>query len=180
MVHNFASEFVRRCTFTRGAGERIRCYTGTKVDAFHVPRSTIMPPYARYWSTLAGNHPSTSEKTKKNENKRCFLWWGLKLEGSCSPARPSSCCSPVQKLENFGNFVASRSAGPFVGRHFLLERHFAGEMISVGKARRCPFKVLEGGGEKKLHQQPQKKKGGRKRQCPALCEVCLSGDAISR
>ena len=26
---------------------------------------------------------------------------------------------------------------------------------------------------KKLHQQPQKKKGGRKRQCPALCEVCL-------
>ena len=31
----------------------------------------------------------------------------------------------------------------------------------------------EGGGEKKLHQQPQKKKGGRKRQCPALCEVCL-------
>ena len=44
-----------------------------------------------------------------------------------------------QKLEIFGNFVASRSAGPFVGRHFLLERHFAGEMISVGKARRCPF-----------------------------------------
>ena len=37
------------------------------------------------------------------------------------------------------DFVASRSAGPFVGRHFLLERHFAGEMISVGKARRCPF-----------------------------------------
>ena len=36
--------------------------------------------------------------------------------------------------------MASRSAGPFVGRHFLLERHFAGEMISVGKARRCPFK----------------------------------------
>ena len=26
MVHKFASEFVRRCAFTRG--ERIRCYTG--------------------------------------------------------------------------------------------------------------------------------------------------------
>ena len=38
--------------------------------------------------------------------------------------------------------MASRSAGPFVGRHFLLERHFAGEMISVGKARRCPFKQV--------------------------------------
>ena len=32
---------------------------------------------------------------------------------------------------------------------------------------------------KKLHQQPQKKKGGRKRQCPALCEVCLRPSAIS-
>ena len=38
----------------------------------------------------------------------------------------------------------------------------------------------KGGGEKKLHQQPQKKKGGRKPRCIALCEVCLSGDAISR
>ena len=33
--------------------------------------------------------------------------------------------------------------------------------------------------KKKLHQQPQKKKGGRKRQCPALCEVCLRQSAIS-
>ena len=33
--------------------------------------------------------------------------------------------------------------------------------------------------KKKLHQQPQKKKGGRKRQCPALCEVCLRPSAIS-
>ena len=48
-------------------------------------------------------------------------------------------CKTHQKLEIFGNFVASRWAGPFVGRHFLLERHFAEEMISVGKARRCPF-----------------------------------------
>ena len=91
------------------------------------------PPYARYWSTLAANHPSTSEKPKKNENERCFLCWGLKLS--------SSSCSPVQnssKLDIFGNFVAGRSAGPFVGRHFLLERHFAGEMISVGKVVRRP------------------------------------------
>ena len=51
-------------------------------------------------------------------------------------------CKTHQKLEIFGNFVAGRSAGPFVGRHFLLERHFAGEMISVGKARRCPFKPI--------------------------------------
>ena len=40
--------------------------------------------------------------------------------------------------------MPSRSAGPFVGRHFLLERHFAGEMISVGKARRCPFNTTVG------------------------------------
>ena len=33
--------------------------------------------------------------------------------------------------------------------------------------------TVVGGVEKKLHEQPQKKKGGRKRQCPALCEVCL-------
>ena len=33
--------------------------------------------------------------------------------------------------------------------------------------------------KKKLHQQPQTKKGGRKRQCPALCEVCLRPSAIS-
>ena len=33
--------------------------------------------------------------------------------------------------------------------------------------------------KKKLYQQPQKKKGGRKRQCPALCEVCLRPSAIS-
>ena len=55
-------------------------------------------------------------------------------------ARPSSSCSPAQnssKLEIFGNFVASRSTGPFVGRHFLLERHYPGEMISVSKVRRC-------------------------------------------
>ena len=32
---------------------------------------------------------------------------------------------------------------------------------------------------KKKFQQPQKKKGGRKRQCPALCEVCLRPSAIS-
>ena len=37
----------------------------------------------------------------------------------------------------------------------------------------------EGGVEKKKLQQPQKKKGGRKRQCPALCEVCLRPSAIS-
>ena len=55
------------------------------------------------------------------------------------PAVAAAHCKTHQKLEIFGNFVASRSAGPFVGRHFLLERHFAGEMISVGKARRCPF-----------------------------------------
>ena len=57
------------------------------------------------------------------------------------PVVAAAHCKTHQKLENFGNFVASRSAGPFVGRHFLLERHFAGEMISVGKARRCPFKA---------------------------------------
>ena len=56
------------------------------------------------------------------------------------PVVAAAHCKTHQKLEIFGNFVASRSAGPFVGRHFLLERHFAGEMISVGKARRCPFK----------------------------------------
>ena len=37
----------------------------------------------------------------------------------------------------------------------------------------------QGGVEKKNLQQPQKKKGGRKRQCPALCEVCLRPSAIS-
>ena len=44
--------------------------------------------------------------------------------------------------------MASRLAGPLVGRHFLLVRHFAREMISVGKARRCPFNrcMLGGGG----------------------------------
>ena len=57
----------------------------------------------------------------------------------CSLPPTAAHCKTHQKLEIFGNFVASRSAGPFVGRHFLLERHFAGEMISVGKARRCPF-----------------------------------------
>ena len=56
------------------------------------------------------------------------------------PVAAATHCKAHQKLEIFGIFVASRSAGPFVGRHFLLERHFAGEMISVGKARRCPFK----------------------------------------
>ena len=56
------------------------------------------------------------------------------------PVVAAAHCKTHQKLEIFGNFVASRSADPFVGRHFLLERHFAGEMISVGKARRCPFK----------------------------------------
>ena len=57
------------------------------------------------------------------------------------PVVAAAHCKTHQKLEIFGNFVASRSAGLFVGRHFLLERHFAGEMISVGKARRCPFKL---------------------------------------
>ena len=56
------------------------------------------------------------------------------------PVVAAAHCKTHQKLEIFGNFVASRSAGPFFGRHFLLERHFAGEMISVGKVRRCPFK----------------------------------------
>ena len=56
------------------------------------------------------------------------------------PVVAAAHCKTHQKLEIFGNFVASRSAGPFVGRHFLLERQFAGEMISVGKARRCPLK----------------------------------------
>ena len=59
------------------------------------------------------------------------------------PVVAAAHCKTHQKLEIFGNFVASRSAGPFVGRHFLLERHFAGEMISVGKARRCPFNRLD-------------------------------------
>ena len=98
------------------------------------------PPYAGYWSTLAANHPSTSEKTEKNENDRCFVLGAearrLMLPG---PEAAAAHWKIHQKLEIFGNFVASRSAGPFVGRHFLLERHFAGEMISVGKARRCPF-----------------------------------------
>ena len=58
------------------------------------------------------------------------------------PVVAAAHCKTHQKLEIFGNFVASRSAGPFVGRHFLLERHFAGEMIFVGKARRCPFNVI--------------------------------------
>ena len=57
------------------------------------------------------------------------------------PVVAAAHCKTHQKLEIFGNFVASWSAGPFVGRHFLSERHFAGEMISVGKARRCPFKL---------------------------------------
>ena len=60
------------------------------------------------------------------------------------PVVAAAHCTTHQKLEIFGNFVASRSAGPFVGRHFLLERHFAGEMISVGKARRCPFNFRKG------------------------------------
>ena len=60
------------------------------------------------------------------------------------PVVAAAHCKTHQKLEIFGNFVAGRSAGPFVGRHFLLERHFAGEMISVGKARRCPFKAEKG------------------------------------
>ena len=64
------------------------------------------------------------------------------------PVVAAAHCKTHQKLEIFGNFVASRSAGPFVGRHFLLERHFAGEMISVGKARRCPFKTKQ---NKKRH-----------------------------
>ena len=38
-------------------------------------------------------------------------------------------------------------------------------------------RVVEGSVEKKLHQQPQKKKGGRKRR--ELCEVCLRPSAIS-
>ena len=57
------------------------------------------------------------------------------------PVGAAAHCKTHRKLEIFGNFVASQSAGPFGGRHFLLERHFAGEMISVGKARRCPFKA---------------------------------------
>ena len=120
------------------------CQTGTKVEAFHVPRSTIglHTPGRVYWSTLAANHPSTSEKTKKRK-RTVFAVLGaearrLMLPG---PVVAAAHCKTHQKLEIFGNFVASRSAGPFVGRHFLLERHFAGEMISVGKARRCPFKA---------------------------------------
>ena len=38
---------------------------------------------------------------------------------------------------------------------------------------------LKGALKKNLNQQPKKKKGGRKRQCPALCEVCLRPSAIS-
>ena len=113
-------------------------------QAFHVPRSTIglHTPGRVCWSTLAANHPSTSEKTKKRE-RTMFSVLGaearrLMLPG---PVVAAAHCKTHQKLEIFGNFVASRSAGPFVGRHFLLERHFAGEMISVGKARRCPFKT---------------------------------------
>ena len=103
------------------------------------------PPYPGYWSTLAANHPSTSEKTKKKRERTMsqVSVLGAEARRLAHVARPSSSCSPLQnssKPEIFGNFVASRSAGPFVGRHFLLERHFAGEMISVGKARRCPFK----------------------------------------
>ena len=45
--------------------------------------------------------------------------------------------------------------------------------------RRTLCNAEQGGVEKYLHQQPPKKKGGRKRQCPALCEVCLRPSAIS-
>ena len=41
------------------------------------------------------------------------------------------------------------------------------------------FNFDKGALKRNLHQQPQKKKGGRKRQCPALCEVCLRPSAIS-
>ena len=98
---------------------------------------------------LGGQASINFREDEKNENERSFLFWGLKLEGSCCLARPSSSCSPLQnssKLEIFETFVAGRSAGPFVGRHFLLERHFAGEMISVGKARRCPFNLCKNSG----------------------------------
>ena len=108
-------------------------------------RSTIglHTPGRVYWSTLAANHPSTSEKTKKTRTNDVFCAAlgaearRLVLPG---PVVRAAHCKTHQKLEIFGNFVASRSADRFVGRHFLLERHFAGEMISVGKARRCPFK----------------------------------------
>ena len=47
------------------------------------------------------------------------------------PVVAAAHCKTHQKLEIFGNIVASWSAGQFVGRHFLLDRHFAREMISV-------------------------------------------------
>ena len=87
------------------------------------------------------NFREDEKKRERTMSKVSVL--GAEARRLAHVARPSSSCSPLQnssKPEIFGNFVASRSAGPFVGGHFLLERHFAGEMISVGKARRCPFK----------------------------------------
>ena len=119
------------------------CQTGKKVEAFHVPRSIIglhTPGTGRPWRPIIHQ----LQRRRKKRERTMFSVLGaearrLMLPG---PVVAAAHCKTHQKLEIFGNFVASRSAGPFVGRHFLLERHFAGEMISVGKARRCPFKVM--------------------------------------
>ena len=61
-------------------------------------------------------------------------------------------------------------------RHF--EAHLA---LCWNRALPPPplFWQYKGALKKNLHQQPQTKKGVRKRQCPALCEVCLRPSAIS-
>ena len=115
------------------------------VEAFHVPRSTIglhTPGRSTGWPWRPIIHQLQRRRKKRERTIAMFSVLGaearrLMLPG---PVVAAAHCKTHQKLEIFGNFVASRSAGPFVGRHFLLERHFAGEMISVGKARRCPFK----------------------------------------
>ena len=49
----------------------------------------------------------------------------------------------------------------------------AAEGTSSTTGRSLLQSILEGGVEKKIAPTATKKKGGRKRQCPALCEVCL-------
>ena len=48
------------------------------------------------------------------------------------PVVAAAHCKTHQKLEIFGNFVASRSAGPFVSRHFLSERHLQEKTSNIG------------------------------------------------
>ena len=84
------------------------CQTGTKVEAFHVPRSTIglhTPGTGWPWRPIIHQ---LQRRRKKRERSRCFLCWGWSSKAHV--ARPSGTvaaahCKPdSSKTWNFRKF----------------------------------------------------------------------------